>query len=138
LTGVSSGLFDEGFSSNSTQLVVRINPCGAPAFGLFVYFLANGIFHLTDSLTQVVAPGQTELTLTQPATYTNFLGGTVCSKWSDLLDFGIRQWIEMGCESVGCEPAADPGAKDSVFDNLQRERKIRQSDLEFQAKESGH
>ena len=41
--------------------------------GLFVFFIVTGILHLTDSLTQVIVPGQTELTLTQSGTYTIFL-----------------------------------------------------------------
>ena len=41
--------------------------------GLFAYFLVHGIFHLTDSLTQVVVPGDAELSLSTPATYTIFL-----------------------------------------------------------------
>ena len=41
--------------------------------GFFTYFLIHGIFHLTDSLTQVVVPGQAELSLNGPATYTIFL-----------------------------------------------------------------
>src|SRR5215471_18764498 len=41
--------------------------------GLFTYFLVHGLFHLTDSLTQVVVPGQAELSLKAPATYTIFL-----------------------------------------------------------------
>jgi hypothetical protein len=40
--------------------------------GLFVYALIYGITHATDSLTQVVVPGTTELTLHR-ATYTVFL-----------------------------------------------------------------
>jgi len=39
---------------------------------LFVYTLFHGLAHLTDSLTQVVVPGATELHL-QPAVYTVFL-----------------------------------------------------------------
>ena len=41
--------------------------------GLFAYFLVHGIFHLTDSLTQVVVPGQAQLSLNPPGTYTIFL-----------------------------------------------------------------
>ena len=41
--------------------------------GLFAYFLVHGLFHLTDSLTQVVVPGQAQLSLNAPATYTIFL-----------------------------------------------------------------
>lgn len=41
--------------------------------GLFAYFLFQGLFHLTDSLTQVVVPGHAELSLNTPATYTIFL-----------------------------------------------------------------
>jgi hypothetical protein len=41
--------------------------------GLFVYFLFDGLSHLTDSLTQVVVPGHAELSLSAPATYTIFL-----------------------------------------------------------------
>jgi hypothetical protein len=41
--------------------------------GLFVYFLFEGIGHITDSLTQVVVPGKAELTLNTPGTYTIFL-----------------------------------------------------------------
>ena len=41
--------------------------------GLFAYFLVTGIAHLTDSLTQVVVPGHTDLRLTQTGTYTIFL-----------------------------------------------------------------
>jgi hypothetical protein len=41
--------------------------------GLFAYFLVHGLFHLTDSLTQVVVPGQAQLSLKAPATYTIFL-----------------------------------------------------------------
>ena len=40
---------------------------------LFVYFLFNGLSHLTDSLTQLVVPGHAELSLGTPATYTVFL-----------------------------------------------------------------
>ena len=40
---------------------------------LFAYFLVQGIFHLTDSLTQIVVPGQAQLSLNTPATYTIFL-----------------------------------------------------------------
>lgn len=41
--------------------------------GLFAYFLFAGIFHITDSLTQVVVPGKAELTLKTPGRYTIFL-----------------------------------------------------------------
>lgn len=41
--------------------------------GLFGYYLFQGLFHLTDSLTQVVVPGHVELLLSAPATYTIFL-----------------------------------------------------------------
>ena len=41
--------------------------------GLFAYFLFQGLFHITDSLTQVVVPGHVELTLSTPAIYTIFL-----------------------------------------------------------------
>src|SRR5262249_20718771 len=41
--------------------------------GLFLYFLIAGLSHMTDTLTQVVVPGQAELKLTQPGTYTIFL-----------------------------------------------------------------
>jgi hypothetical protein len=41
--------------------------------GLFAYLLVHGIFHLTDSLTQVVVPGQAQLSLNAPGTYTIFL-----------------------------------------------------------------
>ena len=40
---------------------------------LFVYFLWSGLSHLTDSLTQVVVPGQANLALTTPGTYVVFL-----------------------------------------------------------------
>lgn len=41
--------------------------------GLFLYTLIHGIFHITDSLTQVVVPGSVELTFKKGATYTVFL-----------------------------------------------------------------
>ena len=41
--------------------------------GLFLYTLLHGIFHITDSLTQVVVPGSVELTLKKGITYTVFL-----------------------------------------------------------------
>jgi hypothetical protein len=40
--------------------------------GLFFYMLFHGIMHVTDSLTQVVAPGKAELDL-QPGRYSVFL-----------------------------------------------------------------
>lgn len=40
---------------------------------LFVYFLFHGLLHLTDTLTQVVVPGKTELKLEGGRTYTVFL-----------------------------------------------------------------
>jgi hypothetical protein len=40
--------------------------------GFFVYTLVHGFLHLTDSLTQVVVPGQAELTLKQGQPYTIF------------------------------------------------------------------
>ncbi len=50
---------------------------GLPLFvlgvGLFVYFLSNGITHVSDDLTQIVVPGEQKLTLRQPGTYTIFL-----------------------------------------------------------------
>jgi hypothetical protein len=41
--------------------------------GFFVYTLAHGMLHLTDSLTQVVVPGIAELTLKRGQPYTIFL-----------------------------------------------------------------
>lgn len=40
--------------------------------GLFVYFLLTGIFHITDNLTQIVVPGEAELTLQAHLNYTIF------------------------------------------------------------------
>jgi hypothetical protein len=40
---------------------------------LFVHFLLNGLTHVTDSLTQVVVPGKSELSLKTPGIYTIFL-----------------------------------------------------------------
>src|SRR5258708_36506589 len=49
---------------------------GVPFFliggGFFFYTLFNGIMHVTDSLTQIAAPGKAELNL-QPARYSVFL-----------------------------------------------------------------
>ena len=41
--------------------------------GMFLYTLIHGIFHITDSLTQVVVPGSGELTFKKGLTYTVFL-----------------------------------------------------------------
>lgn len=41
--------------------------------GLFVYTLFQGIFHLTDDLTQIVVPGAKDLTLKPKVNYTIFL-----------------------------------------------------------------
>jgi hypothetical protein len=41
--------------------------------GLFVYFLVNGIFHVTDNLTQVIVPGEADLSLEGNVKYTVFL-----------------------------------------------------------------
>jgi len=41
--------------------------------GLFVYFLLTGIFHITDNLTQVVVPGEADLTLQANLKYRVFL-----------------------------------------------------------------
>ncbi len=41
--------------------------------GLFVYFLLNGLFHITDNLTQIVVPGEADLTLQSNLKYTVFL-----------------------------------------------------------------
>lgn len=41
--------------------------------GLFLFTLIHGIFHITDSLTQVVVPGSVELTFKKGLTYTVFL-----------------------------------------------------------------
>ncbi len=41
--------------------------------GLFVYFLLTGIFHITDNLTQIVVPGEADLTLQANLKYTVFL-----------------------------------------------------------------
>ncbi len=48
-------------------------PCIVFGMGLFLYTLMHGIFHLTDSLTQVVVPGSVELTFKKGLTYTVFL-----------------------------------------------------------------
>ena len=40
---------------------------------MFAYFLFQGLFHITDSLTQVVVLGHAELSLRIPGTYTIFL-----------------------------------------------------------------
>jgi hypothetical protein len=40
--------------------------------GIFVYTLVQGITHVTDSLTQVVVPGEADLTLKHGETYTVF------------------------------------------------------------------
>jgi hypothetical protein len=42
-------------------------------FGLFTYILFHDLFHITDSLTQVVVPGKTELNLHGGLRYTVFL-----------------------------------------------------------------
>ena len=41
--------------------------------GLFVYFLLTGIFHITDNLTQVLVPGEADLSLRANLKYTIFL-----------------------------------------------------------------
>ena len=41
--------------------------------GVFLYALIHGIFHITDSLTQVIVPGNAELPLKKRLTYTVFL-----------------------------------------------------------------
>src|SRR6476469_5552073 len=41
--------------------------------GLFVYFVWNGLAHMTDPVTQVVVPGEADLKLTRPGRYTVFL-----------------------------------------------------------------
>jgi hypothetical protein len=41
--------------------------------GLFLYFLFHGVFHITDDLTQIVAPGEKDLTLKSKLKYTIFL-----------------------------------------------------------------
>ena len=50
---------------------------GVPFFliggGLFGYTLFHGLTHVTDSLTQIVVPGSTELSLQRGQTYTVFL-----------------------------------------------------------------
>jgi hypothetical protein len=40
---------------------------------LFPYTLLHGIFHITDNLTQVVVPGEKDLTLQQKLKYTIFV-----------------------------------------------------------------
>jgi hypothetical protein len=45
----------------------------ALGIGFFLYSLLHGIFHLTDNLTQVVVPGEKELTLQPGLKYTIFL-----------------------------------------------------------------
>ncbi len=51
--------------------------CGLPFLligcGVFGYTLFHGLFHVTDSLTQVVVPGRAELSLQRDTTYTVFL-----------------------------------------------------------------
>ena len=41
--------------------------------GLFVYFLLTGLFHITDNLTQIVMPGEADLSLQGNLNYTVFL-----------------------------------------------------------------
>src|SRR5208282_1666528 len=41
--------------------------------GLFLYSLLHGIFHITDDLTQIVVPGEKDLTLMPHLNYTIFL-----------------------------------------------------------------
>jgi hypothetical protein len=41
--------------------------------GLFLHTLLHGIFHITDDLTQIVVPGEKNLTLMPKLTYTIFL-----------------------------------------------------------------
>jgi len=41
--------------------------------GLFVYFLLSGIFHITDNITQIVVPGEADLSLEGNVKYTVFL-----------------------------------------------------------------
>jgi hypothetical protein len=41
--------------------------------GLFVYFLWTGVKSATADLTQVVVPGEADLTLAKPGTYTIFI-----------------------------------------------------------------
>ena len=42
-------------------------------FGLFLYTLLHGIFHVTDNLVQIVVPGERDLMLKPKLTYTIFL-----------------------------------------------------------------
>jgi hypothetical protein len=48
-------------------------PCFLIGAGLFLYSLLHGIQHATDSLTQVVVPGEAELSLRHGRAYTVFL-----------------------------------------------------------------
>lgn len=106
--------------------------------GLFVYFLVNGIFHLTDSLTQVVVPGQTELTLTQPATYTIFLeeqsvvGGRIFSTSQSVN--GLKCAVSLLRASAQQIPVRRTASSITYNVNGRSGKSV----LEFQTKESGN
>jgi hypothetical protein len=72
-----------GFPRRTLDPTTRVRPSmwqclwGAPLFLIggifFAYTTFHGLMHVTDSLTQVMVPGQTELSLKGGVTYTVFL-----------------------------------------------------------------
>lgn len=58
--------------------------------GVFGYTMIHGLFHITDSLTQVVVPGSADLALKKELSYTVFLEE----------EFVANGWIYSATESV--------------------------------------
>jgi len=66
-------------------------PFFAVGAGFLVRTLLDGFLHLTDSLTQVVVPGEAELTLKQGQPYTVFFRTAIRSERKDLLDRRVAE-----------------------------------------------
>ena len=70
--------------------------------GLFVYFVWNGLSHMTDPVTQIVVPGEADLKLTRPGRYTVFFGRAICGEWPDFFKRETDRGAEVFGEAKQC------------------------------------
>lgn len=104
--------------------------------GLFLYVLIYGIFHITDNLTQIVVPGQKELTLQPNLKYTIFLeeesvvDGKVYSLTGNLAGLACRVTSETSGKNIELRSA-------SISTNYNLGSRSGHSVLEFFTEEAG-
>src|SRR5215472_2730104 len=85
--------------------------CVAAGVAIFLYALLHGIFHVTDSLTQVVVPGEAQLNLKRDLDYTVFVeresvvNGKIYATDDSLIGLECNAALVSGVQKISMRPA---------------------------------